>query len=124
MVSLLSTIDHGLWTTKPLDHRLWTPKPPNYFTMNQTNNNEEQHNVNHRPETLARIRQIQEWLINGMSQHNIVQDGMRLWNLQKTVLYDYIEEALKGFSETANTERKEDRQLQIQVLMQLYNETM
>lgn len=75
-------------------------------------------------EVYKRIRQVQEWIMEGHSTTDIVYNSKDKWSVDERTGYRYIKKAFELFITQTENETNERRAFHIQSRMRLYKESL
>ena len=69
-----------------------------------------------------RIRAVQEWILQGQAQPDIVKQGVQAWNVSDVQVRKYIAAAKKKFNEWSDQDCKATLKLNIERRMKLFRD--
>lgn len=75
-------------------------------------------------EYYKRVRQVQEWLIQGNTTTDIVQNCISSWGIVERQAYRYLKDAFELFRKQSKREIEQSRAFHIQARMKLYKEAL
>lgn len=75
-------------------------------------------------ELYKRIRQVQEWIMEGHSTTDIVYYSSDKWSVDERTGYRYIKKAFELFVEQSQNEMAERKAFHIQARMRLYKDSL